>query len=167
MSAARTSKSVPIGSGYFHIMEYTGTLEALPTLIGKLSASTRFGTTSGGATLTVKNSSANGGVFKHTATSVEKSAILASGSDTVVNIESGTIESEKGNALKVDGAAFHVSGGTITGGNNGIYVATHSASPVCTVSGGKIGPITQKLYDELTGIQWGRVADPHNWITKL
>ena len=52
MSAARTSKSVPIGSGYFHIMEYTGTLEALPTLIGKLSASTRFGTTSGVATLT-------------------------------------------------------------------------------------------------------------------
>ena len=36
-----------------------------------------------------------------------------------------------------------------------------------TVSGGKIGPITQKLYDELTGIQWGRVADPHHWITKL
>ena len=36
-----------------------------------------------------------------------------------------------------------------------------------TVSGGKIGEITQKLYDELTGIQWGRVADPHNWITKL
>ena len=36
-----------------------------------------------------------------------------------------------------------------------------------TVSGGKIGPVTQKLYDELTGIQWGRVADPHNWITKL
>ena len=36
-----------------------------------------------------------------------------------------------------------------------------------TVSGNKIGEITQKLYDELTGIQWGRVADPHNWITKL
>ena len=36
-----------------------------------------------------------------------------------------------------------------------------------TVSGNKIGEITQKLYDELTGIQWGRVADSHNWITKL
>ena len=36
-----------------------------------------------------------------------------------------------------------------------------------TVSGNKIGPVTQKLYDELTGIPWGRVADPHNWITKL
>ena len=36
-----------------------------------------------------------------------------------------------------------------------------------TVSGGKIGEITQKLYDELTGIQWGRLADPHGWITKL
>lgn len=96
-------------------------------------------TVSGGATLTVKDSSTNGtGVFKHTATRAEKSAILANGSGTVVNIESGTIEATRGNGLKVDGAAFHVSGGTITGGNNGIYVATHSASPVCTVSGGKI-----------------------------
>lgn len=96
-------------------------------------------TVSGGATLTVKDSSTNGtGVFKHTATRAEESAILANGSGTVVNIESGTIEATRGNGLKVDGAAFHVSGGTITGGNNGIYVATHSASPVCTVSGGKI-----------------------------
>lgn len=96
-------------------------------------------TVSGGATLTVKDSSTNGtGVFKHTATRAEKSAILANGSGTVVNIESGTIEATRGNGLKVDGAAFHVSGGTITGGNNGISVATHSASPVCTVSGGKI-----------------------------
>lgn len=36
-----------------------------------------------------------------------------------------------------------------------------------TVSNNQIGEITQKLYDELTGIQWGRIADPHNWITKL
>lgn len=94
-------------------------------------------TVSGGATLTFKGSVGTG-VYKHTATSVEKSAILASGSGTVVNIESGTIEATTGNGLKVDGAAFHVSGGTITGGYNGIYVATQSTSPVCTVSGGKI-----------------------------
>jgi branched-chain amino acid aminotransferase len=31
----------------------------------------------------------------------------------------------------------------------------------------QIGPVTQKLYDTLTGIQWGRIADPHNWITKI
>ena len=36
-----------------------------------------------------------------------------------------------------------------------------------TVSGNQIGQITQKLYDELTGIQWGRIADPHGWIMKL
>ena len=36
-----------------------------------------------------------------------------------------------------------------------------------TVSGNKIGELTQKLYDNLTGIQWGRLADPHNWIMKL
>lgn len=96
-------------------------------------------TVSSGATLTVKDSSTNGtGVFKHTATRAEKSAILANDSGTVVNIESGTIEATKGNGLKVNDAAFHVSGGTIIGGNNGIYVATQSVSPVCTVSGGKI-----------------------------
>lgn len=94
-------------------------------------------TVSNGATLTFKDS-VGGGVFKHTATRPEKSAILANGSGTVVNIEGGTIEATNGNGLKVDGAAFHVSGGTITGGNNGIYVATQNASPVCTVSGGKI-----------------------------
>lgn len=94
-------------------------------------------TVSGGATLTFKDSVGTG-IFKHTATSVEKSAIFASGSGTAVKVESGAIQAAKGNGLKVDGAAFHVSGGTITGGNNGIYVATQSASPVCTVSGGKI-----------------------------
>jgi len=35
------------------------------------------------------------------------------------------------------------------------------------LSGGSIGPVTQKLYDTLTGIQWGRVEDPHDWIMKL
>ena len=96
-------------------------------------------TVSGGATLTVKDSSANSsGIFKHTATSVEKSAILASGNGTVVNIESGTIEATRGNALTVDGAAFHVSGGTISGGQNGICVKSQSSSPECTISNGKI-----------------------------
>lgn len=94
---------------------------------------------SGGATLTVKDSSTNGtGVFKHTATRAEKSAILANGSGTVVNIESGTIEATKGNALTVDAAAFHVSGGMISGGQNGICVKTQNSSPECTISNGKI-----------------------------
>ncbi len=36
-----------------------------------------------------------------------------------------------------------------------------------TINGGQIGPVTQRLYDELTGIQWGRQADPHNWVMKI
>ena len=32
-----------------------------------------------------------------------------------------------------------------------------------TVSGGKIGPVTQELYDTLTGIQWGKIEDPYGW----
>ena len=35
------------------------------------------------------------------------------------------------------------------------------------VNGGEIGPITQKLYDELTGIQWGRLPDTRGWIVKV
>lgn len=94
-------------------------------------------TVSNGATLTFKDS-VGSGAFKHTATSVEKSAILASGSNTVVNIESGTIEATTGNALTVDDAAFHVSGGMISGGQNGICVKTQNSSPECTISNGKI-----------------------------
>ena len=36
-----------------------------------------------------------------------------------------------------------------------------------TIGGGQIGPVAQKLYDTLTGIQWGRLADENNWVTKL
>jgi len=36
-----------------------------------------------------------------------------------------------------------------------------------TVSNNRIGEITQKLYDNLTAIQWGRQEDPHGWILKL
>ena len=94
-------------------------------------------TVSGGATLTFKDSVGTG-IFEHIATSVEKSAILANGSGTVVNIESGTIEATTGNALTVDDAAFHVSGGMISGGQNGICVKTQNSSPECTISNGKI-----------------------------
>ena len=31
----------------------------------------------------------------------------------------------------------------------------------------EIGPIAQKLYDNLTGIQWGRIDDPMGWIEKV
>ena len=34
-------------------------------------------------------------------------------------------------------------------------------------NGGKIGPISQRLYDEMTGIQYGRVADTHNWMVRV
>ena len=35
------------------------------------------------------------------------------------------------------------------------------------ISGNKIGEVTQKLYDELTGIQWGKRPDVHNWCVKV
>ena len=28
---------------------------------------------------------------------------------------------------------------------------------------GKTGPLTQKLYDSITAIQYGKAPDPHGW----
>jgi len=36
-----------------------------------------------------------------------------------------------------------------------------------TISGGQIGELTQKLYDQLTGIQWGKIEDTKGWITPV
>ena len=36
-----------------------------------------------------------------------------------------------------------------------------------SVNGGKIGEVTQELYDTLTGIQWGKISDPFGWVCKL
>ena len=35
------------------------------------------------------------------------------------------------------------------------------------VNGGKIGTVTQSLYDTLTGIQWGKKEDKYGWIYKI
>lgn len=34
-----------------------------------------------------------------------------------------------------------------------------------SVNGGEIGPVSRRLYDNLTGIQWGRLPDPFGWVT--
>ena len=36
-----------------------------------------------------------------------------------------------------------------------------------TVNNGEIGPVTQHLYDTLTGIQWGKIEDPYGWTMEL
>lgn len=37
----------------------------------------------------------------------------------------------------------------------------------CVINGGKIGTLTQKLYDTLTGIQWGTLPDSMGWTVKV
>jgi branched-chain amino acid aminotransferase len=36
-----------------------------------------------------------------------------------------------------------------------------------SVNNGQIGELTQKLYDYLTGIQWGRIPDPFGWTVPV
>ena len=36
-----------------------------------------------------------------------------------------------------------------------------------TISDFQIGEVTQKLYDTLTGIQWGKIEDPFGWTVKI
>ena len=35
------------------------------------------------------------------------------------------------------------------------------------INNGEIGELTQKLYDELTAIQWGKKEDPFGWTYTL
>lgn len=35
------------------------------------------------------------------------------------------------------------------------------------ISDGKIGPLTQKFYDTLTGIQYGELEDPFGWVLRI
>lgn len=38
---------------------------------------------------------------------------------------------------------------------------------IYTVNDGKIGGVTQHLYDTLTGIQWGKIEDTYGWIVPI
>ncbi len=38
---------------------------------------------------------------------------------------------------------------------------------VMEIGGNKIGPVSQKIYDTMTGIQWGRLEDPFGWIVPV
>ena len=32
---------------------------------------------------------------------------------------------------------------------------------------GEVGEFSKKLYDMLTGLQWGEIEDPYGWVVKL
>lgn len=36
-----------------------------------------------------------------------------------------------------------------------------------TINNFETGPLTQKLYDTLTGIQWGKLEDPFGWTREV
>jgi branched-chain amino acid aminotransferase len=36
-----------------------------------------------------------------------------------------------------------------------------------TINNFEIGTLTQKLYDTVTGIQWGKQADPYGWVVPV
>jgi branched-chain amino acid aminotransferase len=36
-----------------------------------------------------------------------------------------------------------------------------------TINNFEIGALTQKLYDTVTGIQWGKQADPYGWVVPV
>lgn len=38
---------------------------------------------------------------------------------------------------------------------------------VMTIGNGEIGPVSQKIYDTVTGIQWGKIEDPLGWRVEV
>ncbi|MCL1794616.1 MAG: branched-chain amino acid aminotransferase [Oscillospiraceae bacterium] len=43
----------------------------------------------------------------------------------------------------------------------------NSNGEIIEINGGKIGPIARRLYDTITGIQYGTIEDKYNWILEL
>ncbi|MBE6619276.1 MAG: branched-chain amino acid aminotransferase [Ruminococcaceae bacterium] len=43
----------------------------------------------------------------------------------------------------------------------------NEAGKIMIINNGKIGPISQRLYDNLTGIQWGKVEDTMGWTVAV
>jgi branched-chain amino acid aminotransferase len=35
------------------------------------------------------------------------------------------------------------------------------------INQGKVGPLAQKLYDHIIGIQYGKIKDPYGWMEKV
>ena len=44
---------------------------------------------------------------------------------------------------------------------------TSPIQKVMEINNNKIGKISQRIYDTLTGIQWGKLPDPFNWVVPL
>jgi branched-chain amino acid aminotransferase len=44
-------------------------------------------------------------------------------------------------------------------------LAHHGKSYV--ISGGKVGPLSKKLYEHIMGIQYGKIKDPYGWMEKV
>ena len=45
--------------------------------------------------------------------------------------------------------------------------ALHYKGETCTINGGAIGELSQRLFDDLQAIQYGFQEDPHNWVVKI
>lgn len=45
--------------------------------------------------------------------------------------------------------------------------ALHFNDRDCQVNGGDTGPMAQRLFEQLQGIQYGSLADPHHWVETL
>ena len=45
--------------------------------------------------------------------------------------------------------------------------AVESATAGWTVGGGEPGPVTMRLREQLLGIQFGQLPDPHGWVHKI
>jgi len=46
-------------------------------------------------------------------------------------------------------------------------VEVRSPSGPFTIGDGGKGPVTQRIYEQLTGIQRGKIADTHGWVHRV
>ena len=56
-------------------------------------------------------------------------------------------------------------GNVVLNGKDGVVIPYNGKD--YTISNNEVGPLTQKLYDNLTGIQWGKIEDTFGWTMNV
>ena len=70
-------------------------------------------------------------------------------------------------AEKISSLAFVESVQRVAAPYKAVNRTFHPEDTIIDVNGNKIGEISQKLYDTMTGMQYGKIADEMGWIVKL
>lgn len=97
---------------------------------------------------------------------ITRDSVIQLGRDWGIRVTERTISIDEVLSANEDGSLKEVFG-TGTAAVISPVGALHYKGETCTIGGGKIGELSQRLFDDLQAIQYGFKEDPYNWVVKI